>query len=250
MNTFIAGITGATLVALAGFTGVSHLFNFDPDSNNHGDSKPGLTLDWQSQVQPGKCTPPVVRHGDDWKGSMPIINVEERVKNDSDSGVAGNYWAFDRFSRRIRVWRTATSTYCALVTYEGSFQGVAGQIAPAGTSTLTGNEKGHFDGGYRATITGTLLPHPLWPTKGSVGEVDYRCDISGNCPGYVNWTTQYFSASVNQNLDWWGWIYRGGQFGTWINAVSGNQGNIISQVFSEPGNNNDKDNSNPQAAND
>ena len=226
MQLFFAGIASAALlVASVAFTNTVSLFGNRSDSHNNNSN---LSLDWEHEVTSSKCTPPVVRRGDNRHDSEPIINVVERVKNDADSGVAGNYWAFDNFSRRIQVWRTATTTFCAVVKYEGSFKAIAGQITPAGTSTLTGKEKGEFDGGYRATITGTLLATSTWQRKGSVGTIEYNCDASGNCPGYINWTTQYFAAGVVQNLDWWGWIYHGGRYGTWINAVVGNQGNIIS----------------------
>lgn len=158
----------------------------------------------------------------------PVINVVERVINDADSGTAGNYWAFDTLSRHYTVWETSTpGTYCATVHDSGSFKAIAGQQSPGNTDTLNGNEHGTIQGGYAMTITGSLLSSPAWRTKGYVGTVDYQCDSSGNCPGYVNWIGQYFEQGFSSDYIWWGWTYRGGRFGTWTNASDGNSGDIL-----------------------
>ena len=172
-------------------------------------------LNWGSQTNANECV----------TTGKPMVNVTQKVVNDVDSGVAGNYWAFDDFNRHIQMWAQTDGTYCAIVTYKGHFTAVAGQTTPAGTGTLSGNEEGTIEGGYRASVTGTLLSSPLWDTRGSVGTTDYRCDISGNCPGAISWISQYFSRG-NSDLKWWGWIYHGGKNGTWVNAVDGNSGNI------------------------
>ncbi len=165
----------------------------------------------------------------------PVINVMQRVQNDADSGVAGNYWAFDYYVRRITVWATPTqNTYCAIVRYEGNFYAVPGQIGPgnippgARIDTST-NEPVHgiMSGGRRATITGTLLTTSAWPTHGSVGTTNYQCDITGNCPGRLKWQDKYFNAEYSYSDVWWGWKYNAGSHGTWINASSGNSGNIL-----------------------
>jgi len=182
-------------------------------------NSPRLTLNWQNEVKPDKC---------DGVGA-PVINVTEKVKNDVDSGVAGNYWAFDNYERQIKVWSTHTpGTFCGIVRYEGKFKGVGGQTSPGGTGTLLGNERGEFKGGYRATIGGSLLSNPTWPTHGSVGTIDYKCDINANCPGYVSWLAQYFTPGYSFDQPWWGWIYRGDDgSGTWVNAITGTFGNIL-----------------------
>ncbi len=157
----------------------------------------------------------------------PIVNVEQSIVNDADSGIAGNYWGFDTIKRGITVWKTATAgTYCATVKYTGSFQGVAGQTSPGATGTLTGKESGPLTGGYTATITGSLLTSPTWKTNGNVGSFDYKCDISGNCPGYVSWTDQYFAPGYSFDQPWWGWVYRAGGGKVWVNAISGNSGDV------------------------
>lgn len=174
-------------------------------------------LNWGSQINAGQCI----------KVGKPIINVVQKVVNDVDSGQAGNYWAFDNVTRQIQVWATDVSeVYCAEVSYQGKFDGQQGQRSPGDTDNLNGSEDGTFHGGYNATITGTLLVTPLWQTRGSVGTTDYNCDLSGNCPGYVSWTGQYFSAGYGFDYNWWGWIYRNGNH-VWVNASEGNSGDVI-----------------------
>lgn len=176
-------------------------------------------LPWHQEVNRKQC---------DAVGKV-IVNVEQKVVNDVDSGQAGNYWAFDNYKRDIKVFATGTAgEYCALVSYKGKFDAQAGQTSPGNTGVLTGNEDGHFDGGYRAIITGTLLADPTWAKKGSVGTFDYQCDLSANCPGYVSWIAQYFTAGYGFDYGWWGWQYNGhGKHGTWINSSGGNSGDVL-----------------------
>ena len=144
---------------------------------------------------------------DDPQGKV-VINVNQKIVNDADSGFNG-YWAFDAYDRHIQVWLQADGNYCALVSYHGKFDAIAGQTSPGTTAgVLTGKEDGPFDGGYRALVSGTLKLSPTWDTRGNVGTFDYGCNLSGICPGYVSWTDQYFeSAGFNFNYEWWGWEY-------------------------------------------
>lgn len=162
-----------------------------------------------------------------------VINVEEKVKNDVDSGFGGN-WAFDNYIRQIKVWKTDednTNQWCAVVKYDGKFAAVEGQTGPGGTGTIGSNVRGEMRGGYRATFTGDLKDNPTWPTHGNVGTIDYQCDILGNCPGYVSWTAQYFDNFDNFDQPWWGWIYKAnGRHGTWLNQIDvlpEDSGNIL-----------------------
>ena len=180
-----------------------------------------VKLDWKKEVNHNQC---------DTTGK-PVINVEEKVLNDVDSGFGGNNWAFDNYNRQIQVWKQTDGTYCAVVSYHGKFDGQAGQTAPNGTGTLNGNENGAFEGGYRAIITGNLIPAPSLPTKGSIGTFDYQCPItasdpSTDCPEYFSWPLKYFT-DINFVYSWWGWIYNGGKCGTWINSIDGSPGNIL-----------------------
>ncbi len=177
-------------------------------------------LNWGSQLNSAQC-----------QGvGAPVISVTQKVQNDVDSGFGPTtWWAFDNLNRNIQVWATAVpNVYCATVSYHGQFssQDFAGNASPGNTGTLTGNERGTFEGGYTATITGTPLANPAWQTHGNVGTTDYNCDTSGNCPGYVDWVTQYFPSDTS-NLNFWGWIYHGGKYGTWVNASTGSSGDIL-----------------------
>lgn len=161
-----------------------------------------------------------------------VINVEEKVLNDVDSGFAGN-WAIDNYKRDIKVWKADSvnpNQWCAVVKYEGKFNAVAGLTGPGGSGTIGSNVKGEMEGGYRATFDGDLKSSPLWPTHGNVGTVDYGCDITGATCNYVSWTGKYFDNVSNFDQPWWGWIYKAGKHGTWLNQINvlpANSGNIL-----------------------
>jgi hypothetical protein len=157
-----------------------------------------------------------------------VVNVNQRIVNDADSGVAGNYWAFDTYNRHIKVWQTAPNTFCAIVSYDGGFTTVAGP-SPQNTGTVAAGIQGNFKGGYQATFTGTFAATK--PTSGNLGTFDYACVLSSSntvatCPGYQDWTTFYFSSTSGFNENWWGWIYTTEANGTWVNAITGNHGDI------------------------
>lgn len=175
------------------------------------------SFNWSDEVNSGKCV----------KRGKQVVNVAQKVVNSVDSGTVGNYWAYDDYNRQIQVWEQEGGTYCALVRYQGKFDGQEDQTSPGGGGTLDGGEDGTFEGGYRATVTGVLRSTPLWKTNGSVGTHDYKCDILGNCPGAANWVGQYFVSGYSFSFDWWGWVYHGGNDGTWVNSVDGNSGDIL-----------------------
>jgi len=175
------------------------------------------TLNWGTEVNASECE----------KVGKPVINVVQSVVNDVDSGLGG-YWAFDNYTKHIQVWRATTlGEYCAVVKYAGQFDAQAGQTSPGAGGSLDGDEDGTFEGGYRATVTGTLLNTPSWVTRGSVGKFDYACNLSANCSGYVSWIAQYFEPGYVFDYDWWGWIYHAGNNGSWVNSIDGNSGDIF-----------------------
>jgi hypothetical protein len=158
-------------------------------------------------------------------GAKKIIQVTQKVLNSVDSGVAGNYWAQDDYVRHIQVWQISDGSFCAIVKYEGHFVTFAGP-SPSGASTVSAGVKGTLDGGYVTTIfTGTLSP--TIPTHGSIGTFDYQCDVSGICPGFVNWVELYFADTDGFDLAWWGWKYHAGKHGSWVNSIDGNSGDIV-----------------------
>ena len=171
-------------------------------------------LNWGSQISQSQCT----------SGNL-IINVVEKVVNDIDSGVGGNYWAQDNEVRQIQVLDEGNGTFCGNVSYEGDFTTFLGK-SPSGISNVAAGVIGTFQGGYKITITGSLLQTPAWKTKGSVGTFDYGCDQSGSCSSLVSWLDQYFAPGYSDELNSWGWVYHAGNNGSWVNASSGNLGDI------------------------
>ena len=160
-------------------------------------------------------------------GGTPDVNVTQEVVNDIDSGHNG-YWAYDDYRRVIQMWEVGDGEFSAIVQYDGDFEAVEGQSEPGkgATGTLDGDEEGTLHGGYAASITGEFKEEPDWPTHGFVGTTDYEGDVeSGTRPGAVQWDLQYLN-NVNFSFDWWGWVYRGGQYGTWVNAIDKDCGNI------------------------
>jgi hypothetical protein len=177
------------------------------------------SLNWGTQVNGGQCE----THG------SPVVNVSYKVVNAVDSGLGG-YWASEDYNKHVQLWDEGEGAYCAVVSYQGHFTGVAGQQSPDNTETLSGDESGAFEGGYRMIITGEPLAKPAWSKHGQLGTVDYRCTtpvgFKVSCPGSVDWISQYFGSSYGYEYAWWGWIYHGGRYGTWVNSSDGNAGNI------------------------
>lgn len=179
--------------------------------------KVNVTLKWRQKLQSENC---------DAVGK-PIINVVQKVIGDADSGEGGNYWAFDKYLRHIQVWNTpASGTYCAIVVYNGSYTTIPGQKSPGNTGVISKKSGGSMNGGRIATIKGDLLDPTAWPKKGMVGSYDYGCDENGVCPGVFKWADRYFQSGYTNTDTWWGWIYRGGHHGMWINSADGNFGDI------------------------
>lgn len=176
------------------------------------------TLNWGSETNAGECG----------AGKL-VLNVTQTIVNDIDSGEDGNYWAYDNYNRHIQVWQVGTNAFCALVKYMGSFTSVAGSSPGNTTDVIAAGISGTMEGGYKATITGTLNASPTYRTRGNIGVFNYGCDpSSGSCTGRVSWLDVYFSSwsFPSGDLDWWGWIYHGEPNGTWVNAVTGNLGDI------------------------
>ncbi len=176
-----------------------------------------LTLNWGQQVNAAQCD----------RTGRPVINVTHEVTNDIDSGLGG-WWAYDNYNRHIQVWQVGADTFCALVSYDGSFVTDDGP-SPGNTDTIAAGITGSMAGGYRATITGTL--NPTLRTRGFIGAFNYGCDVDAlngrdSCTGLFNWLDAYFSAGWTFTYEWWGWIYTTENNGTWINSIDGNQGDI------------------------
>lgn len=183
---------------------------------------PNEHLNWGSEVNPGQC--------DETSGNL-VININHKVTNDVDSAVGGGVWATDNYKRNIQVRQIGENTFCAVLHYTGSFVTDDGQ-SPGNTDTIAAGIKGTFEGGYRATIVGTLNPNPQHRTRGYIGTFDYGCNVETDtgghetCTSLFSWLNTYFNTVDSFEYNWWGWVYNGGNNGTWVNSSDGNQGDI------------------------
>jgi hypothetical protein len=94
------------LVALAGLTAaavVASSANANP-SEKH--------LNWGQSLSASDTACPA---------GPPLINVNQKISDDIDSGVLGNYWAYDEIVRHITVVSLGSNNYCASVQDQGSF---------------------------------------------------------------------------------------------------------------------------------
>lgn len=150
-------------------------------------------------------------------GSKMVVNVHYTLTNDYDSGFAGNAWANDTIDRQLRIWQLPAGTFCVQVADEGKFVTFAGP-SPSGLSTVAAGVKGKLEGGYVSTIfSGTFTP--TLPVRGNLGSFDLQCDASFNCPGAHPSFVSYIAGSSGFDLTQWGWIYKAGHNGTWLNQL-------------------------------
>lgn len=174
-------------------------------------------LDWLKETAKGKCP----------AGKL-VININHGVLNDVDSAVGGGAWATDNYKREVMVIQAEDGSFCALTRYRGTILTDDGKSPGGIADALSEGIKGTIRGGYRTTIfTGTLDPTPAHARKGNIGTFDYGCDVetdSGEhetCTGLFSWPGTYFTSHSDIDFDWWGWIYRTPNNGTWINACDG-----------------------------
>lgn len=184
-------------------------------SANDPDPAHGLRLD-RSALLPRACN---------GAGATLLVNVTFTVENDADSGFAGNEWASDAIHRKLRIWREADGSYCAVAGDTGSFTTLAG-TSPNRTGTVPAGVTGRLQGGYVATFTGTLAATAPYASHGHLGSFDLQCDASFNCPGAHPSFTSYFDPTPSYTLTGWGWIYRTAENGTWVNQATGSSGDI------------------------
>ncbi|MCL4524052.1 MAG: hypothetical protein M1451_09095 [Acidobacteria bacterium] len=183
-------------------------------------AKPSERLNFGTQLNAAECNT---------SGAKLVINVIQQVIQDIDSGMAGNYWAYDQYNRHIQVWQLTSNSFCAVVKYTGSFSTVQG-TGPGGTGTVSGGVTGTMEGGYRTTVfTANLKAIPEWKTKGNIGSFNYGCDATGRtCDDTVRvfWGDKYFTDINGFDQTWWGWVYHAGDNGSWVNSSDGNSGDI------------------------
>jgi hypothetical protein len=156
-----------------------------------------------------------------------VVKVYQNVVNDDSAGVAGNAWASTSYQRNITVIRTGGHSFCAYTAIGGKFLTNAG-TSPGATGVVASGIPGPFYARWTSNVF-TATFRPSVATSGTLPTVDFACDASFNCPGFVDWLTYYFTDVSGFGLvSSWQWFY-GGTYGTWryINAVS--YGDIVSR---------------------
>jgi len=183
---------------------------------------PSVHTNFGSTLNAGTCN----------TNGSPVVNISFKVTNDNDSGTTGNNWANDNYNKSVQAWQQVDGSYCAIVKYQGQFVTYAGASPNAGEPGYTGDTvgagvKGAFEGGYQATFNGTLSSG--LQTKGNIGSFNFNCDPTTSvCPGQYDWVGAYFgpTADTTFNEAYWAWNYHAGNNGSWVNASTGNQGDI------------------------
>ena len=123
-----------------------------------------------------------------------VLNVSYGVQNDVDTGVKGNNWAFDTYTRSVRVWRKPRGRYCSASTYDGSFTTIAGW-SPGGKWELPAGIRGTFKGSSTTLFRGTFAARG-GPVRGFIGIKDFACssaDEKGECSGTYDGLRAYFT---------------------------------------------------------
>ena len=139
-----------------------------------------------------------------------VVNVHFTYTS-PDSGLGGNNWANDTIYRQLQIWKVAGG-YCASVSDQGSFV-TANGASPAGSGQISAGITGKMKGGYTTTLlTGTLDPSKA--TRGDLGS--YTADTRPSFRDY----------GLGGDLANWGWTYQTQNNGSWVNAVTGNTGDI------------------------
>jgi len=166
-------------------------------------------------------------------GSPLLVDANQVIANDPDSSVSGPNWALDNFTRHIQIWQEG-SNYCAQADDSGTFTtlgGLAG-ISPQSGAALPEIVTGTITGGTHGQITGTFNPANPW--LNSPPAID--CSTVTNTPicsfGLTSyWVSNYFPSGSYADDSNWGWTYNGGADGTWVNAASGNSGDILHHAY-------------------
>jgi hypothetical protein len=146
------------------------------------------------------------------------------VQNDVDTGVNGNTWAFDTYTRAVRVWRTSSGRFCSISTYDGAFASIAG-TSPAGKTQLPAGIRGTFTGSSVTTFRGRFAPRAS-PVRGFLGVKDFACssaDLKGRCSGTWDWMRDYFTGVAGFGYARYDFRYHATEngTGTWSDTLVG-----------------------------
>jgi hypothetical protein len=168
--------------------------------------------------------PPTILDGQKYCPLGPlVVNVTQNVIGDVDRGADGHVWALDNYSRLLQVTQVGPNLYCAGTRYTGTFLSLGGR-SPQGGSYVSPGVVGTIGGGFKATVFSAKF-RPQAPTTGTTTYF-YGCDLSGNCPGYVDWVSQYFTDVSGYGWDRWQFIYYTSLNGYWNNSWLFNSGDV------------------------
>jgi hypothetical protein len=132
--------------------------------------------------------------------------VTQDVSNDVATGVYGNVWALQSYTRTILIYKTGARTYCASTNSPGQFTSFAG-VSPAATGYVEAGITGPMSSGTRTTNF-TAKWRPLVPTSGSIGSIDLGCTASGYCARTADWTSLFFTDVSGYGVSAWRtWYY-------------------------------------------
>ena len=153
-----------------------------------------------------------------------MLNITYRVVNDVDTGVRGNNWAFDTYTRAVHVWRKALGRFCSASTYNGEFTTIEG-TSPGGRWQLPAGIRGLFKGSSATTFRATFAPAGA-PVRGSLGVKDFACtsDVQkGQCTGTWDWLRTYFTGISRFAYLRYSFSYHATEngTGTWSDTLAG-----------------------------
>ena len=114
----------------------------------------------------------------------PVVAMSYGVQNDADTGIQGNTWALDTYTRSVRVWRLGRARFCAASTYGGTFATVPGP-SPGGKWQLPAGIRGTFKGTSTTTFHGNFDARGA-PLRGFLGVRDFAT-------GTWEWMNDYFT---------------------------------------------------------
>ena len=169
-------------------------------------------------------------------GSVLVLNISYKVKNDEDSGNVG-YWALGDYNKQAQVWKTPDGNFYIVARYVGKWHTFEGALSPGLGTLESADASGSFEGGYTATFTGTFDPTGEYKVKGYIGTFDFggtKDDVLlGTYGNGQNGDANPFNFLAAYVPDWdnfhyvnWGWTYHY-KSQTWNNFDYGTTGDIV-----------------------
>ena len=163
-----------------------------------------------------------------------VLNVAYGVQNDVDTGIKGNNWAFDTYTRGVRVWRKAPGRFCSASSYgDGQFTTIGGS-SPGGRAQLPAGIRGTFAGSSVTTFRGKVAAHGA-PVRGFLGVKDFACtsaDVKGQCSGTYDWLRAYFARIAAFRYERYEFRYHATENGkgTWRDMLAGGKIHVSGDI--------------------